>query len=84
MEDSVFKQMSKLKLLSLKVHSKKEYITTIDSFSNVYGITVIKVILDSDLAINFVVILPTGQIYCLKRVNAKLFYFETAVDTVHE
>ena len=72
--------MANLKILPLKVHFKEESIATIALFSNVCEIQGIKVIFDLDLGINFNVTLPTGLTYFFKYVNAKLFYFNTAVD----
>ena len=73
--------MAKLRLLPLDVHFNEASMATIVSFSDVCDIDGIRVIFDSNMGIHFDVILPTGETLRFKRVNLKLFYFDTNIDS---
>ena len=53
---------------------------TIISFSDNRNIDGVRMIFDSNMRIYFDVIFQTGKTYRFKHINAKLFYFDTAVN----
>ena len=77
---AILKQMAKLNLLPINVHFNETSMAAIISFLDVCDIDGIRVLFESNLGINFDVILPTGETFRFKRINSKLFYFDTAVD----
>ena len=78
---AIFNQMAKLNLLPLDVHFNKTSTATIIPFSDICDIDSIRVLFNLNLGIHFDIILPTGKTFRSKRINSKLFYFGTAVDS---
>ena len=78
---AILKQMAKLNLLPINVHFNEKSMAVIIYFLDVCDIAGIRVLFDSNLGINFDVILPTGETFRFNRINSKLFYFDTAVDS---
>ena len=80
-EHTVLDKKVNLKVFPLKVHFKKELMAKIISFSDVCGNDDIRMIFNSHLRNHFDILLPSGQTCRNKQVNAKLFYFDIAVDS---